>query len=159
METPDLASVKQLQAALEPTRWVLLRRAATSPLFRAEEALPIARGEASFTGSETTARYHATWLGKRGYLAPTQDGGRLAYRITDPGRHLYNHVVAATSSKPEAIRPGTESRVLAIVASVAPEEYDVLTDETGDLDLSADLRRGLESVLVARARIRVEPSP
>jgi hypothetical protein len=155
----DLARLTQLRAALQPTRWVLLRRAALRPRFRAEQALHIARAEAGFQGSETTARFHATWLQKKGYLSVTEDNGRLAYCITVPGRHLYDQVVAAMSGEPEPIRSGTESHVVAIVASMSPREYEVLADARGDLDLSADLRQGLESVLTARARVRVEPIP
>ena len=159
-ESPDLEDLKTLRLALEPTRWVLLRRAARLPIFRAEEALGIARAEADFAGSEQTARFHASWLAKRGYLETIEDQGRVAYRITTPGRQLYDHVVAVIHGDAESVRPRTESRLLAIVASLAPDAYDVFSDDTGELDIAADLRSRLESVLVARARLRVEhPSP
>jgi hypothetical protein len=158
MVRPALAKLEELHRTLEPTRWVLLRRAANRPLFRAEEALPIARAEANFKGSETTARFHATWLKKRGYLSTTRDAGRLAYRITTPGRHIYDHVAAILGEEPSRpIWPGTESRILAVIASVTSNEYDVLTGEIAEFDLTTDLRQGLESVLAARGRIRVEP--
>jgi len=157
MDNPELARVKELHEVLQPTRWVLLRRAATRPLVHAAEALKLAQEEAGFSGSESTARFHATWLQKRGYFETLEHNGLVAYRITSRGRQVYDHVVAIAGGAAEPIRPRTESHLVALVASVVPSEYDLLTGD-GGLDLSVDLTRGLESVLTARARIHVQPT-
>jgi hypothetical protein len=157
MAPVDFAHLKKLHLALEPTRWMLLRAAATRPVLRAEDAYAIGAKRPQFKGSERTARYHATWLEKNGFLDKIDDEGLLAYQLNGKGRHLYDCVTRLLAEGPDASQPGTDSHLVAVVAAVNANEYEALTgDAAASYDVAAALRDQLGTLLTRRATIHVE---
>lgn len=158
MEAVDFNRLEQLEGALQPTRWLMLRRAANRPLFRADEALEIARENPKFKGADRAARYHATWLKEAGLLNETQDEGRLAYRLSDDGQSLYGAVLSRLEERSEAVQPRAEPRLVAVLATATAGDFEALLAEEGEaFDLAASLRTRLETVVSKRARISVQP--
>jgi hypothetical protein len=153
----EFEALADLRDALQPTRWSLLAAAAEG-VFRAEDAFDIVRDSPDFRGQERTARCHAARLKDAGLLAETELDGWLAYGLTDTGRRVYWGVLSLLQPDPDAVQPRTEPQLLAVLATLKHDEFDAfwLAGEER-LDLTAVLKRRLETVIARRARIRVEP--
>lgn len=157
MEPADFDRLRQLALTMEPTRWLLLRRAASRPIFRAEDARDIAEEGPRFKGSARTARYHATWLKNAGLLRETTDEGRLAYHLSDAGWRFYRLASALLADESQPVQSRTEPQVLAVLATLNPDEYEgFLCPGTEKLDVAASLRHRLETVAAKRVTLRVE---